>query len=146
MAQFSIRYYSSFQQCQLGELITYLALRKFSVAMRVMGHRRRRFPHEARILMNSAAVVDSGLREVAAKFVTCFEFGKKSSAAQASRVAEFVMPTQESASIFSQALLDVSVATTEHPDGAEVVEYGGTRKMISDRLQEKLDQIERDQC
>lgn len=107
------------------------------------------FAHEARVLVNAASVIGSSLRELDSEFITCFAYDNVTSPAQASRVAEFVMPHNESASLFSETLLklvrdpeedtekDLEMVVENHTDGWD---------LVSHRLQQKIDDIHREQC
>lgn len=103
-----------------------------------------RFSHEARILMNNAAVVDSFFHELHPDFTTCFWYENIADPVQASRVARFVMPTKEGAANFSQTLLDSALVNP--PAIREDVEDAEGWDLMSDRLQGKLDEIERSWC
>lgn len=103
-----------------------------------------RFAHEARILINSAAVVDSYFREVHPDFTTCFSYETISDPAQASRVASFFMPTEEGATKLSQTLLESAVV--KPPAVREDVDDEEGWDLMSNRLQGKLDMIERSWC
>jgi len=105
------------------------------------------FAHEARVLINAASVVSASLAELQPEFLTCFTYENRTSSEQASRVAEFVMPTTDSASVLAQKL--VSSAVDSDPVGLaihETVNREGGWELVSDRLQVKLDEIERDHC
>ncbi|CAM9485768.1 unnamed protein product [Scytosiphon promiscuus] len=112
------------------------------------------FTHEARVLINNAAVVDSSLHELHPDFVTCFSYDMIADPAQASRVARFAVPTEKVAASLEKTLLEtVRVRPlTEAEDGgdeggeAEDEQDAEGRELMSGRLQEKLDQIERDRC
>lgn len=99
------------------------------------------FEHEARVLINAASVLGSSLRELDPDFITCFSYENSSSPAQASRVAEFLMPTTESATLLAQTLL-----AKAHADGRVEANHSDGWELISDRLQQKVDEIDRDQC
>ena len=99
------------------------------------------------MLTNSAAVISSSLGELHPDFWTCFAYRNRSSSDQASRVAEFVMPTADSASLFAQTMLDSSDSHgyVYHPE-AEAESWQEGWELVSSRLQEKLDEIEREYC
>ena len=122
--------------------------------------------------MTNAAVVDSMFQELGPGFTTCLRYENITDPVQASDVAQFVAPTNESAQLLSTAML----ATVKHvhhspsryyvsgsrhgerPVRGEMLrsKYGPLRPtehasseaegMVVERLQQKLDKIERDQC
>lgn len=100
-------------------------------------------------------MVDSSLHEVHPDFVECFSYEKIDDQDQASRVARFAMPTETLAASFEQTLLgSVRVKNYEEArqDGDGDGGGGGDehdaegRELMSGRLQEKLDLIERHRC
>ena len=103
------------------------------------------FAHEARVLIDAAAVIGSTFREIDSDFITCFSFENSSSPAQASRVAEFVMPSKDSASLMSQTLVSPANPFLTHM-GTTGLHHGDGWELVSRRLQQKLREIEADQC
>ena len=133
---------------------------------------------EARVLITNAAVVDSTFQELGPGFTTCLQYENITDQAQASRVAQFVAPTNHSAQVLSRTMLatvkDMRHAPSRrhyvaksrdwrHPRRMETGKsmYNSGRQtdvqvteevsreaeaMVVERLQQKLDKIERDQC
>ena len=103
------------------------------------------FAHEARVLMNNAAVIGGTFGELASSFITCFAFSRMSNLTQAHRIAEFVMPTTQSATYLAQSLLEVA-----HPrlrnETTDVTDNAAAKGLMAMRLQEKLTAIERARC
>ncbi|CAN0583647.1 unnamed protein product, partial [Laminaria digitata] len=60
---------------------------------------------EARVLITNAAVVDSTFQELGPGFTTCLRYENITDPTQASRVAQFIAPTNESAQLLSQTML-----------------------------------------
>lgn len=104
----------------------------------------RSYAHEARVLINNAAVIESSLQELAPSFVTCFSYNRISDPDQANRVAEFVMPTTAGAEHFAKILLQVAGMISPTSAIADNVDNG--EAMMSRRLQQKMNKIERDRC
>ncbi|CAM9565773.1 unnamed protein product [Scytosiphon promiscuus] len=103
------------------------------------------FVHEARILTNNAAVIDSSLRELDPNFVTCFSYETSCDPVQASRLADFISPTESVAKKVATILLEtvsVDSPASREDQGEDAVGW----EMMARRLQGKLDDIERDWC
>lgn len=106
----------------------------------------RRFAHETRILITNAAVVGSSLHEVDPEFVTCISYANiTSDPAQAARIADVVVPVPGVAEKISSSVLKFAKRKTSMEDPVVVDDQQGW-DLMSNRLQEKLDEIERDQC
>lgn len=103
-----------------------------------------RFVHEANVLTNNAAVILSSLGELDPNFFVCIGYNQTSDFSQASRVAEFLLP-EGFANTFSQHMVDAA-----NPHSGDATEAGPHRDagwyMMSNRLQSKIDQIERGLC
>ncbi|CAM9131216.1 unnamed protein product [Scytosiphon promiscuus] len=102
------------------------------------------FTRETRTLINNAAVIDSVFRELHPDFTTCFSYENISDTDQASRVGSFVAPTEEGAANFSRTLLQ-SVVVKPPAIRGDVDDPEGW-DLMADRLQRKLDDIERSRC
>lgn len=103
-----------------------------------------RFAHEARILINNAAVIDSTLRELHPSFVSCFSYEMSCDPAQAARLADFIAPTHTVAMKLAKTLLEA--VNVEAPATRGDVEDAEGWYLMSDRLQGKLDAIEGQWC
>lgn len=64
--------------------------------------------------------------------------------AQAYRVADFVMPTAQAAQYFARSLLDIANQFPARDGNSKESAIG--EDLMCNRLQEKLDMIERSQC
>lgn len=102
--------------------------------------------HEGRVLVDAASVLHSSFRELDPKYITCFSYDSITSLAQASRVAEFLMPTVESATLFSQTLLGSAKLHMEHQANQVLTEHTNGWELVANRLQEKIDEIDLNQC
>lgn len=103
-----------------------------------------RFVHEARILINNAAVIDSTLRELDPSFVTCFSYEMSCDPIQASRVADFIAPTEPVAAKLANILLEA--VNVESPSKRKDQEDTEGWDLMASRLERKLDGIEREWC
>lgn len=119
-----------------------------------------RFMKEARVLLANAAVVESTFHELDPGFSTCFRYENMTDPSQASRVAEFVAPTEH----IAQRLAQTMVAFVKRPPSAGYLRrdthgrqqmHGGhethpkpnvAQAVVVERLQQKLDKIEKEQC
>lgn len=89
-------------------------------------------------------MIDSYFHELQPDFITCFRYENISDPVQALRVARFVTPTEEGAANFSQTLID-SVAV-KLPAARKNVNDTEGWDLMANRLQGKLDDIERSWC
>lgn len=109
---------------------------------------------ETRALLANTDVIHSTFRELAPGFVTCFSYDDISSKEQAERVATFAAPTEFIAQRFATTMLQVQ---KHNPKGErqkeitgdrvqELTNPDGPKRFLVERLQQKLDAIERDCC
>lgn len=105
---------------------------------------------EMRALLLNADVLKSTFSEIDSRFVTCLGYESISDAQQATRVANFLAPTQDIADQFSRTMLDAvkekskgRVAPHKYPalSNPESAEF-----WLISRLQQKLDLIEELEC
>eukprot|EP00752_Nemacystus_decipiens_P004768 g4339.t1 len=126
--------------------LIYLGRASEEILISTTEHRRfGNFAHQARVLINAASVISSSFAELHPDFLTCFSYNNRASSVQASRVAEFVMPTMDSARLLSQIIMDSSVTDRGHREMEEASKQEGW-DLVAHRLQRKLDLIERDYC
>ncbi|CAM9423200.1 unnamed protein product [Ectocarpus sp. 13 AM-2016] len=95
-----------------------------------------------RVLFTEMAVVHSLLDELDPNFVVCHDWVYFGDIEQAQRVAEFIAPNEEVASMVSEALL--GSATSRHKPN-ETLPFDAEDE-ISSRLQQKLDAFEYQYC
>lgn len=105
---------------------------------------------EMRALLVNADVVKSTFSEIDSRFVTCLRYEDISDAQHATRVANFLAPTQDMAKRFAKTMLDA--VKNKSQGRANPKKY----KALSDpesaefwlisRLQQKLDLIEEREC
>ena len=91
-----------------------------------------------RILFTDIAAMHSGLAELGPGFVICHDFGELGDAEQATRIAKFVAPNMEVASMTYEALVGNIKPRNETREEINFVDAD----VVAGRLQQKLDVLE----
>ncbi|CAN0273734.1 unnamed protein product [Scytosiphon promiscuus] len=102
------------------------------------------FMENLRIMLTDAAVVHSFLAELDPAFTVCHDWHSFGDSAQAQKIAHFVAPSPEVASVTKQALVNAASGGSRH-DTNETLPFD-LDDVLSSRLQQKLDSFEHFYC